>query len=214
MKTPTTTATLLALIAASSLANAATIAKYNFTGGSFAPSTMLTGVTVGNFTASGFTAGTNTEYGGPSGQPNARLLNINTALPTNYYSFTTVPTAPGSDTVGYESFVFYQNRAETTINYSVSYTIIGGSEVFLATEVAAANQVAGANTMTLVTLDFADFSTAQSVQWRIYGSDSANATTAMRVDDVEVIGSLVPIPEPATAMLGALGCLALLRRRR
>jgi hypothetical protein len=44
--------------------------------------------------------------------------------------------------------------------------------------------------------------------------DSTDGNAAIRLGNVIVSGSVVPIPEPSSALLGGLGMLALLRRRR
>lgn len=52
------------------------------------------------------------------------------------------------------------------------------------------------------------------VNFRIYGFNAATGAGALEIDEVWSQGSLAPIPEPASALLGSLGVLALLRRRR
>jgi hypothetical protein len=46
-----------------------------------------------------------------------------------------------------------------------------------------------------------------------YGFNAATGAGALEIDEVWSQGSLAPIPEPASALLGSLGVLALLRRR-
>jgi hypothetical protein len=48
--------------------------------------------------------------------------------------------------------------------------------------------------------------------FRIYGWDNISTSGNLRVDDVQLNGTVAP--EPSTALLGSLGVLALLRRRR
>jgi hypothetical protein len=55
---------------------------------------------------------------------------------------------------------------------------------------------------------------AQGFDAAAFGGAAIQITPATASGSVTVVYNFTPIPEPASAMLGALGCLALLRRRR
>lgn len=195
-------------------ASAANLVIYSFTGDTVTPTSELTGITASSFAASDPTGGFNANYFGASGTPGYKINNIGDPTPVQFFSFTTDVTS-ASDSVLYESFDFYQNRFEAPTKYSVSYTISGNTEVFIASGVNASNQgTAGQpGNMTEVNLDFADFTTSESVEWRIYAYDSINATNAFRVDDVAVNGAV--IPEASTyALFSAFIALGFIILRR
>ncbi len=57
--------------------------------------------------------------------------------------------------------------------------------------------------------------TNTTVEFRFYTGDNSTASTREhRFDNIELTGDITVIPEPASALLGGLGLLALLRRRR
>jgi hypothetical protein len=60
------------------------------------------------------------------------------------------------------------------------------------------------------------YSGLESIEFRFYvtGSGAGFANDIARWDDITVTGDVALIPEPTTALLGGLGLLALLRRRR
>lgn len=64
--------------------------------------------------------------------------------------------------------------------------------------------------------DFADFSTSGTVEFGLFASTTAGnlANVSATRDRVDVNGSISAVPEPSAILLGALGGLALLRRRR
>ena len=60
---------------------------------------------------------------------------------------------------------------------------------------------------------FQNLTSANTVTFRIYGFDNGSSNDQVtRFNDVKINGQL--IPEPSVALLGSLGALALLRRRR
>lgn len=65
-----------------------------------------------------------------------------------------------------------------------------------------------------VTFDFADFTSANVTEWRIYAYNTATSTGAVRFDDITLNGSTASIPEPSVGVLAALAGLALIRRQR
>jgi MYXO-CTERM domain-containing protein len=52
------------------------------------------------------------------------------------------------------------------------------------------------------------------VEFRIYGFNAATGSGTLEVDEVWLQGGASPVPEPAAALLGGMGVLTLLRRRR
>lgn len=109
-----------------------------------------------------------------------------------------------------EDFGFaYQSSENITIGafYStdgfVTSNQLGLSTVVTDTNVGAA---------TLTNLGIAGLQGA--VEFRFYGSDALTGAGPLEIDEVWLQGSVAAIPEPASAVLGALGFLALLRRRR
>lgn len=63
------------------------------------------------------------------------------------------------------------------------------------------------------TWDFADVTTTGTVEFGFFASTS-DPTEFFRGKDFTLNGSIAPVPEPSALALGALGGLALLRRRR
>lgn len=53
-----------------------------------------------------------------------------------------------------------------------------------------------------------------TVEFRIYGFNAATGSGTLEVDEVWLQGGASPVPEPAAALLGGMGVLTLLRRRR
>jgi hypothetical protein len=52
------------------------------------------------------------------------------------------------------------------------------------------------------------------IEFRFYGYNAATGTGSLEIDEVWLQGSTIPVPEPASALVGSLGLLLLLRRRR
>lgn len=206
---------ILALAALSILpAHAAVLVEYEFTGDTLTPTATLAGITAGNFSAANTSGGAfNTAHSGPSDTPSYRMINIQELTPTDYFSFTTDATN-ASHSVTYETFDFYQNCVRAGMKYAVSYTISGGSEVFIADANATLQSGGPTNNMAQTVINFGDFTTAQSVEWRIYGYNATvNANDAFRVDDVSVSGVLIPEPTAPVIAIGFAGLLAFRRKR-
>lgn len=72
------------------------------------------------------------------------------------------------------------------------------------------------NTPTQKTWDFADFSTTGTVEFGLFASTTAGNISYVYAtrDRVDVNGTVGTVPEPSTMLLGTLGVLGLLRRRR
>ncbi len=74
-------------------------------------------------------------------------------------------------------------------------------------------QIGAWETMSFDASSLTGVSTATS--FRIYlGSDGTGASNGINVDNLVMNGTVTPVPEPRAALLGGLGLLALLRRRR
>lgn len=136
-------------------------------------------------------------------------------------------------TTGYKdifiSFDLQGNDNAGIISYDVKYSTNPLEDVINPTDVAGTvkdfqggvstalldDQSAGANsTFTRITLDFTTLgATAINNQGFVaIRFDDWESNNAMRIDNLLVYGTVVP--EPGSAILGALGSLALLRRRR
>jgi hypothetical protein len=141
------------------------------------------------------------------------VAGVNQSLPTEYFSFTTAP-EPGAVGVTYEDLSFFCDTYSSG-GASVMVSMIDGAgpEQILATNIA----VPGNNAdVALRTVDFADFTSPNVVQWRIYPYGSAASNHGVRFDDVVLHGTAqtAVIPEPSTFLIWSLGLLGLIGWRR
>ena len=214
-------------------AQAAVLASYNFST-SVAPTTTAANLTAGSFTfATGFT--TNTGYSGTGQNIFARVTattgsTLAGAITANQYVKVTIDADAG----------FALNLTSLTVDLGYSLdgvavpTGIGvnlGASVFssvggftapavLATQTfTAANQGATGILYQNVNIDLtapAYQGLSSPIEFRIYFYDSVTGSSPTqpihRVDNFTLNGAV--IPEPSAALLGGLGLLALLRRRR
>ena len=70
------------------------------------------------------------------------------------------------------------------------------------------------STATAKNWDFEDFTTSGKVEFGVFASASAPAQLQFSAQPMNLNGTVSAVPEPSAALLGALGGLALLRRRR
>ncbi|YCM42926.1 sialate O-acetylesterase [Verrucomicrobiaceae bacterium 227] len=85
----------------------------------------------------------------------------------------------------YENLSFYANQFGTSAKADISYTIGAGSEVFIAQGLIPA---IGNNPVTLESIDFPDFTTAENVTWTFYLYGAAAANEGTRLDDIKLSG--------------------------
>jgi hypothetical protein len=189
----------------------------------------------GGVTAVSFSAGL-ADTGSTSDLGNAFLNRVNTPTTPNvdaagttgyYFSFTVTPDFGNS--LNLQSLSFFYGDAQTdasptALNLGLytsvdSYAAQVGTSLSWApattTKAAPADYFTTASGAQYATLDlsgpaFQNLTTATT--FRIYGWDNIATAGQIRIDDVTLNGTVVP--EPSAAILGGLGLLAILRRRR
>ncbi len=226
-------------LAAGSSANAAVIAEYTFplVSGAVSQPTTSTATTVASGVSASTFGGAGVSYsigladsGSTSDLGNAFLNRANTAATkseSHYFSFTVTPDI--GKTLNLTSVNFFYGDAQTEASPIVlnlglytsvdSYAAQVGSTLSWSpattTKVAPADYFTTASGAQYASLDlsgpaFQNLTTATT--FRIYGWDNSTAAGQLRIDDVQLNGTVVP--EPSAALLGGLGLLALLRRSR
>ena len=151
------------------------------------------------------------QTGSTSGQPLTNWGNGHLAEGSaNFAQFTTTP-SPGIE-ITYDSLSLFHGAFNLTPKFKITYAIGGGADIVaLGTTAHTANNAAA---LTFKQEDFADFTTNETVIWKIHVFDADAANTGSRFDDITING-IVAVPEPASAALFGLAgvALALLRRR-
>ncbi|MFC5050438.1 PEP-CTERM sorting domain-containing protein [Rubritalea spongiae] len=187
-------------------AQAATLVGYEHTAGSTTPDILASGITStsalgGSLNGTIATTIDQLSAAGANGLPNS-------AGQTSNYYFSYVVT--GSN-VTYESLDLAEAAKVGTRDFRLAYSIDGGSEVEI--QGWTGSQVLGSQTVN--NYDFADFTTSDSVEFRIYWGGSANNNGNARVySDSFTLNGSVAVPEPSSTALLGLGGLALILRRR
>ena len=70
-------------------------------------------------------------------------------------------------------------------------------------------------TLATVPIDLTSLAVAASYEFRIaLGDNSTSPRKGVFLQGIQLDGGVVAVPEPSAALLGGLGLLALLRRRR
>ena len=233
----------LALAATTTSNSAATLVKYEFplvSGAVSSPTTQTATTVATNVTASTFGGGGVTPVlysvgaastGSDSDLGQAYLdrtktpttANVDAAGTTGYYfSFTVTPDAGKKLNLTTLNFYYGDAQADastlnlglwssadsfatqvgSTLSWSPATTTVGNFET-----TSSGTQYA---TLDLSAPAFQNLTAATT--FRIYGWDSTNVSGQLRIDDVQLNGTVVP--EPRAALLGGLGMLCLLRRRR
>jgi hypothetical protein len=223
---------------AATASRGAILAQYNFTAGSVASSDTDSTSTAGNFTISnGGTAGGGGGFSTTSNTAFFRSDGLTTSAAgalgaPDYFAFTFTPTGgssfnlnsitlkiggsnggttggpAGGPFVAYTSSGFLRTNAETT-PYSTdagtfSQLIPGPGDGGTFNFVDAALPLSGPG--------FTNVTGPVTFRFYLYASDNTYSTQIPRIDDVVLNGDLVP--EPSAALLGCIGSLSLLRRRR
>ncbi len=175
------------------------------------------------FHTSNISSGQWIRYIGRDSQADATL-----AFDSSYLQFTL--TADGGnqldlDTVSFDFAV--GNRAK----YVVGQDVTGGYQLYYSTDAGANFSTAGsAGSLTAfgtanivddvieianVSYDLSGIANTDSVIFRVGFSDNTgNVDQGIAFQNIQALGSVVAVPEPSAAILGLLGALLLLRRRR
>jgi hypothetical protein len=226
-------------LAACTSANASVIAEYTFplVSGAVSSPTTQTATTVAlNVTASTF-GGVGVSYsaglaggadtGSTSDLGNAFLNRANTSTvksESHYFSFTVTPDADNKLNLTTLNFFYGDAQTEaspTVLNLGLYTSVdsyaaqVGSTLSWSPSATIAPTYFTTASGAQYATLDlsgpaFQNLTTATT--FRIYGWDNSTVGGQLRIDDVQLNGTVVP--EPSAALLGGLGLLALLRRRR
>lgn len=173
------------------------------------------GVTTG--TSTSFTnANTGTVNGGTASMGTAagtqRSVNYTSSSSTfsksEYMTFTLTPKAGGVQ-LDKISFDFAAGGSGNRF-FALEYSFDG-----FANFTALGSGTSGNNNYTRATFDLANQNnmtnlTTSPVAFRFYGYREGSSTATVRFDNIQVTA----VPEPSVALLGALGALALFRRRR
>jgi hypothetical protein len=215
----------LAILASAS--QAAVLAQYDFTtaltASSIGASTTGVGVTAGSFavTLGNYSSGIGISTAGNS-YLRSQFTGVDStaALADTDYFSVTISASNIGETLDLSSVTFLLG---TTHDNTTSFT----TEAFLQSSVGGFGTgnptITGSNTTrtsttsgfngTAATFDLTSFSDVSSITFQIRFADNLDQNGKLtRIDDFTLNGTVVP--EPSTALLGGLGMLALLRRRR
>ncbi len=223
-----------ALLAGSVSTQAAVVlAAYDFTGAKGAPTTTGTGVTANTMTETGggFISTTTDSYGlqfSLTGADQAAAL-----ADGNFASVTISSTNPGEalDLTSLTLTLGSQTSNSGTINnipvtntiYLVSDvngfgSVITGTNTTFVNPATLNGRIYAADDSTSFDLSGAAYQGLASVTFQLHFSDdsslSNNSFNTNRFKDVTINGDVTVVPEPSVALLGAIGLLGLLRRRR
>ena len=204
-------------------AHSAILARYEFASASPVATTSLAGVTAGNFGASitdtnqGFSAGGNVFLRSlVTGADQTAAL-----ADDNYFSVTISATNPG-ETLNLTSLTLdYAVQNDNASSFSgavyLQSTVGGtgtGNPVIAGTGTTDTQNSSGFSfAQATFDLSAAGFQGLTSITFQFRFSDTADVTGDLnRMDNVTINGSVVP--EPSSALIGGLGVLVLLRRRR
>lgn len=210
-------------------AKGAVIASYNFTGSSLASSDVSLDSTASDFIASGFSSFFDTTNGnatpsvaiptnstGPLGGNAGELTEANAISNEDYFSFTITPTLNLGQSLNFTSFTF--DVAGRNSNSNSMYVLRSSADSFATTlGVTGTIGLASAPAFFVASsFNLSDDSILQGVTaattFRLYLIDNRGSTAHILLDNV--ILNATTIPEPSAALLGSLGMLALMRRRR
>ena len=127
----------------------------------------------------------------------------------NFAQFTTSPA--GGYQITYESLSLFHGSFNATGQVKITYAIGAGPDTVALGP--ASHTAANSDPLTFLSEDFADFTTSDTVTWKIhvFGTDAEN--TGTRLDDITINGSVTLIPEPSAALLSLL-CAGLFAARR
>lgn len=222
-----------------------TIANYNFTGGSRASSVSVSGLSAGNVaspkTYFGFSSGLGQAYvfpttvvNGPGGTSAYSTTAADAVANDRYFEFTVTPTAGNQVTLATLSFnygavtstgVLPQAGAPITPMFQVRSSVdnfsasIGDTTAIVFGQ--STSDVSKSFSVSLSSLGgFSELTTTTT--FRIYGyfgTGTPGYGDSLRLDNVNLTGTVAAVPEPSSAALGAgalalFGSAAVVRRRR
>lgn len=236
MKTRLIAAT--AALALSSASQAVVLAEYNFTtastASSIAASTTATDVTAGNFTANGNTIaqiGISTAGNAYLRSNDSESLLANTltdmVMPTltDDYFQVTFSAAPGM-TLDLDNLTFLLGHTTDNADSFTSTAVLSSSVNGFGTAITGTGGISRTTAVTTTSSTFNasaasyDLSTPEyqglsTITFRLSVFDDRNENAKItRFDTFTLNGDVNAIPEPSAALLGGLGLLCLLRRRR
>lgn len=110
----------------------------------------------------------------------------NATGPTNYIAFTVTPGAAYQTT--FESLTFYTGTNATSDTYNIELRAWNGVSE---TTLGSVSHTAGAANEPVVfkSIDFADFTTSSTTEFRLYGYNVASSTGGIRYDDIVLLGT-------------------------
>ena len=204
------------------------LAKYSFalpetgtfSGPQFASSDTKPSITASNLANHGFTGGGANKYiidnttfnTSDSTSPGLNLANADDTSATNYVSFTINPTANAEVTYTRISLFTGGFFANDEYNIELRVVIGGGLEQVL---YSTTNTTGTAINSAVVPMsfDFADFTSAETTEWRLYVWNADGNVGGIRFDDITLVG-VVTVPSPAAlpAGLAMIGLISLRRR--
>ncbi len=215
------------LVGTSLAAHGAVLSQYTFGATNASPTFAATTVD-GGFTASNVTATTNAgpapgtvfsfqvntgNYPNPALQVNTQNGNTTAALAVTNGAFFTFTLTPNAGTPSYDLTSLTFDAARGGAGTPRGYVVRSSRDSF-GSDLAAADVPTARPTLTPVTVPltgaaFTGLTTATT--FRIY-TYAPSEGTSVEYDNITINGTV--IPEPSTALLGALGALCLLRRKR
>jgi hypothetical protein len=181
------------LSATATPAHPAVLALYEFgSDGDYTSSTSEPDTTVSAVSHTFALPGAGTHFASHTGNPAKDFAfyggGANTSTASKYLSFTVAPQAGAS--VTYDHFSFVGGSYSASANYSLRYVEGGNPEVTLTDPGNFVPSSLNNGNLALVEDDFADFSSTQPVEWRLYGYNTTASDHAVRLDDVTLQGSV------------------------
>lgn len=155
-----------------------------------------------NITVSGIGRGAGIVGANAGNRYNAESWNTATLDPTAYFTFTLTP-SPGF-TINFENFVY---TGQASGSGPTSFAFRSSVDSFAAN---IGTPTAAGATIVLGAPSYQGVSTP--IEFRFYGWGTTQVGGTFSINDFTFNGEV--IPEPSGALLGALGLLGLLRRRR
>ena len=140
------------------------------------------------------------------------IAGANQASPTNYFSFTVAPDSGYQTT--FESLSFYTGANFANEEYNVRLTYWDGISEAILGDIS--HTTGGSTNLPVVffSMDFADFTSTATSEFRIYGYDMSSSNGGIRLDDIVLNGTTTAIPEPTTTVFLGLSAIGVFFYRR